>query len=93
MPFPNIASSAYANADHVQARLDKEDLRNEMSVAALHKQTKKAVRQAADLEVTLGEHAAYEGHLCHLARPPTANYHILPLLTERLAIYVSMWLT
>ena len=39
----------------VQARMDKEDLRIELSVAALRKQTKKAIRQAADLEVTAGK--------------------------------------
>lgn len=38
----------------LQAQLDKADLRIEMSVAALHKQNQKAVRRAADLEVTLG---------------------------------------
>lgn len=62
----------------VQTRLDKEDLRIEMSVAALHKQTNKAVRQAADLEVTLGEHVAYVGNVCHLARPPAANHCVWP---------------
>lgn len=39
----------------VQAYLDKADLQIEMSVAALHKQHQKAVRRAADLEVTLGK--------------------------------------
>lgn len=39
----------------LQAQLDKADLRIEMSMAALHKQNQKAVRQAADLEVTLGK--------------------------------------
>ena len=43
----------------VQAHLDKADLRIEMSVAALHKQNQKAVRRAADLEVTLGKRFAY----------------------------------
>ena len=40
----------------MQARLNKEDLRIELSVAALRKQTKKAGQMAADLEVSLGEH-------------------------------------
>ena len=39
----------------LQSHLDKEDLRIELSVAALHKKTRKAARQAADLEVTAGE--------------------------------------
>ena len=39
----------------MQARLDAEDLRIELSVAALRKQTKQAVRKAANLEVSLGE--------------------------------------
>ena len=43
----------------VQAWLDKEDLRIEVSVAAVRKQTKKAVKQAADLEVTLGKHCIH----------------------------------
>ena len=42
-------------ASLVQARLDAEDLRIELSVAALRKQTKQAVRKAANLEVSLGE--------------------------------------
>ena len=40
----------------MQARLNKEDLRIELSVAALRKQTKKAGQMAAGLEVSLGEH-------------------------------------
>lgn len=39
----------------IQERLDKEDLRIEVSVAAMHKQAKQAVRKAANLEVSLGE--------------------------------------
>ena len=45
----------HQNALSAQARLDKEDLRIEVSVAALRKQRKKAVKQAADLEVSLGK--------------------------------------
>ena len=48
--------SAQNDGIAMQARLDKEDLRIELSVAALRKQTQKAVRRAADLEVTLGEY-------------------------------------
>lgn len=43
----------------VQAQLDKADLRIEMSMAALHKQNQKAVKRAADLEVTLGKRFVY----------------------------------
>jgi len=39
----------------IQERLDKEDLRIELSVAAMHKQGKQGVREAANLEVSLGE--------------------------------------
>ena len=39
----------------IQERLDKEDLRIELSVAAMHKQAKQGVRKAANLEVSLGE--------------------------------------
>ena len=38
----------------IQERLDKEDLRIELSVTAMHKQAKQAVRKAANLEVSLG---------------------------------------
>lgn len=38
----------------MQHQLDKQDLRIEMSVAALRKQAKKAAKTAADLEMTAG---------------------------------------
>lgn len=74
----------------VQARLDKEDLRIEMSVATLHRQTKKAVRQAADLEVTLGEHAAYVGNLCHFSSSTSSKSPRMALLSECLAFHIRM---
>jgi len=39
----------------IQERLDKEDLRIELSVTAMHKQAKQAVQKAANLEVSQGE--------------------------------------
>lgn len=38
----------------IQAQLDKQDVRIELGVAALRKQAQKAVRTAANLEVTSG---------------------------------------
>ena len=43
----------------LQAHLDKEDLRIELSVAALRKQSKRAAQQAAGLEVSSGEHTQH----------------------------------
>ena len=51
----------------IQARLDKEDLRIELSVAALRKETRKAVQKAADMEVTHGRH--------HTAIKPIFSLH------------------
>ena len=42
----------------IQERLDKEDLRIELSVTAMHKQAKQAVQKAANMEVSLGEGVA-----------------------------------
>ena len=44
-----------------QVHLDKQDLRIELSVAALRKQAKKAVKAAANLEVTAGIFAVTSG--------------------------------
>lgn len=44
-----------------QVHLDKQDLRIELSVAALRKQAKKAVKAAANLEVTAGIFAVTTG--------------------------------
>lgn len=59
----------------MQARLDKEDLRIELSVAALRKQTRQAVRKAADLEVSLGE-SVFQllVPVPSAGRPPQASY-------------------
>ena len=54
-----------------QARLDKEDLRIELSVAALRKQSKRAAQKAADLEMSQGEHAAGSYLRCRVGWPTT----------------------
>ena len=73
-------------ASVVQARLDAEDLRIELSVAALRKQTKQAVRKAANLEVSLGEvvtdsctHDLFSHH-----GPPSASHWCMVQLLHKL---------